>query len=340
MMLRKLLLGLILLCGLLIMVGAWVRLSDAGLGCPDWPGCYGHLTFPRAEHEISRAEAHFGQPVDPERAFKEMLHRYIAGVLGLGILALTLLGWRQWPDQRAALCAPLVLVIVQALFGMWTVTEKLMPAVVTLHLLGGMGLLALLVWLALRLAALPPSPRPAMLRGGRLLLVALVLQIALGGWVSSNYAGPACTDFPLCAGQLLPPDGLAAALRPDRPLGLNADGSPISLAQLMGIQILHRAGALLVLLLSFWQCRQWWAGGQRRHALLLAGLLLAQLALGVANAVLGLPLTLAVLHNGMAALLLAYVTWLVLAAAPLPQATRHRRLPARHDSGKPLTEQA
>ncbi|MBE9610496.1 COX15/CtaA family protein [Chitinilyticum piscinae] len=311
---KRLLLSLIALCWLLIMLGAFVRLSDAGLGCPDWPTCYGHLYLPDEHHEIAAASQQFGQAVDPSRAFKEMLHRYVAGSLGLLLLVVVFGGWRTgWP--RLPLLLPCIIVLGQALLGMWTVTEKLMPAVVTAHLLGGMLLLASLVWLGARSNTLPSSPSGSVSAGW--LVAAVLLQIMLGGWVSSNYAGPACADFPLCQGELLHGNGLLQALDPARPLGLNSDGSIIRLEQLAAIHTLHRAGALLVLLCGLWQGLRLWQSRRQELALLLVALLAGQVLLGILNALWAQPLLLAVLHNGLAALLLALSVWLAARPAPI-----------------------
>src|SRR5262249_13794999 len=197
---------------IVIMVGAYVRLQDAGLGCPDWPGCYGQIVgVPDELHERERAEQAFpGKMVDAGRARKEMFHRYLAGTLGLLILAIAMVAWRarvafgRPPRLAFALVA---LVAVQATLGMWTVTMLLKPAIVTLHLLGGMAILSLLLWRALRGFDPPAPPAPV---GARLRpwaaagLAVLACQIALGGWVSANYAALACPDFPACHGQWLP----------------------------------------------------------------------------------------------------------------------------------------
>ncbi|GHD68108.1 COX15/CtaA family protein [Jeongeupia chitinilytica] len=306
----------------LVMLGAWVRLHDAGLGCPDWPGCYGRLTPPEAAHEIAHAERHFGGDVDPDKGWKEMIHRYAVGGYGLLLLLTCVQLWRQ--RRRYALpvwlvLAPLAILVFQALLGMWTVTLKLMPVVVTTHLLGGMSLIALLAALAARttLPALPTRRGLTALAGLTLLLC--IGQIALGGWVSTNYAALACDGFPACRGGFSPPPGLLEALRPDRALGLTADGTALSIDHLAAIHWLHRLGALLLSLavgLTVWRA---WPVAPKHAALLMATLLL-QAALGIANVELGLPLPLAVAHNGGAALLLSVLTTLVVRCR---QETRH-----------------
>ncbi|BCL76693.1 heme A synthase [Jeongeupia sp. HS-3] len=297
----------------LVMLGAWVRLSDAGLGCPDWPGCYGRITPPEAAHDIAHAERAFGGEVDPSKGWKEMIHRYAVGGYGVLMLLACAALWRQrHRDAIPALLilAPLVVLVFQALLGMWTVTLKLMPIVVTAHLLGGMSLIALLSALAVR-----SRPAAGLSHAGLAPLAATALllcfaQIALGGWVSSNYAALACNGFPACQGGLAPPAGLAEALRPDRALGLSADGVPLTITHLAAIHWLHRLGALLLLVvvgLTAWRARRI----APRHAALLALSLVIQIGLGIANVLLSLPLPLAVLHNGGAALLLMVITTLL-----------------------------
>ncbi|MBM3117796.1 COX15/CtaA family protein [Jeongeupia naejangsanensis] len=297
----------------LIMLGAWVRLHDAGLGCPDWPGCYGRITPPEAAHEIAHAERHFGGDVNPGKGWKEMIHRYAVGGYGLLLLLTCALLWRQRRQHALPawlVLAPLAVLVFQALLGMWTVTLKLMPAVVTAHLLGGMSLLALLAALAARDTLAPLQPQRGLTLLATTALLLCIAQIALGGWVSSNYAALACNGFPACQGGFAPPPGLAEALRPDRALGLGADGQPLSIDHLAAIHWLHRLGALLLslaIVLTLW--RSWRIAP--RHAALLLSALLLQVLLGVANVEFGLPLPLAVAHNGGAALLLIVLTTLV-----------------------------
>jgi cytochrome c oxidase assembly protein subunit 15 len=281
---RPLLVAATLLAFCVVGLGAYVRLADAGLGCPDWPGCYGHLV---GVPDAAAAAAAFPErPLETAKAWKEMLHRYAAGMLGLLILGLAISAWRNAgagprPWRETGLVA---LVIFQALLGMWTVTLLLKPVVVTAHLLGGMATWTLLV-LCLARECAPKvgaggTVRPDARGLGILGLVAVIGQVALGGWVSSNYAALACPDFPTCRGGWLPIDGPTA------------------------IHMAHRLGALLVLCI---------VGAhtalllKRRQAigLLLAVLLVLQVGLGIANVLLSLPLPLAVAHNLGAALLLA-----------------------------------
>lgn len=274
-------------------LGAYVRLSDAGLGCPDWPGCYGQLVgVPDAAH-------------DAARAWKEMIHRYLAGTLGLAIGALTVLAWRQRVRPLATTLLAGV-VVCQALLGMWTVTLLLKPVIVTAHLLGGMTTLALLVWLTLDAGAgVPPLPagvRPLALAA----LLVVLLQIALGGWVSSNYAALACPDFPACRSGDWPAMDFGHAFSFRRELGQTADGAGLPFAALTAIHWSHRLWASVVLLaVGLLAGRLTRHPAWRRAAVGLATLLVLQVGLGIANVLLSLPLPLAVAHNLGAALLLA-----------------------------------
>lgn len=304
------LIGVILaLC--VVVLGAYVRLTDAGLGCPDWPGCYGTLTVPQSEAAIAKAQSAFPQSaVVVGKAWREMAHRYLAGTLGLIVLAIFVLGWQA---KREIKCSPwtpsflLILITFQAMLGMWTVTMLLKPAVVSAHLLGGMSTLAILTWLTHRhwghySANIVKSSR---LRFAiRFALLILFMQIFLGGWTSTNYAALACTDFPTCHGVWLPEMDFKDAFHMVRELGQSTSGGTLSLASITAIQWTHRIGALVTLiymgalilnLLKYWQLKRWGI------ALLIA--LLAQIMLGIANLILHLPLVLAVAHNLTAGLL-------------------------------------
>ena len=313
-MYRALLLCAVGLALLVIVVGAYVRLEDAGLGCPDWRGWFGQLLgVPDDPQEVARAHQDFpGKTVDARRARKEMFHRYLAGTLGLLILAIAAAAWRMRFSigRSPALAFFLVAVVAaQATLGMWTVTMLLKPAIVTLHLLGGMMTLALLLWLALREVEplAPPDSTAARLRpwsAGALAI--LVCQIALGGWVSANYAALACPDFPACHGQWLPTMDFGSAYHVLRELGRTASGTQLTQEALNAIQWSHRAGAFFTIV---------FVGGVglaalrtpalRTTALLLIALLVVQAAIGIANVLLRLPLVLATAHNAGAALLLA-----------------------------------
>ena len=311
---RPLVLCSVALTFLVIVVGAYVRLEDAGLGCPDWPGCYGQLIgVPDEAHELAKAEQAFpGKRVDAGRAWKEMFHRYLAGTLGLLVLAIAAIAWRMRGETgRTPWLATLLVAVVafQATLGMWTVTMLLKPAIVTLHLLGGMATLAVLMWLALR--EINPQPAPAAIaRAFRPWaaagLAVLAVQIALGGWVSANYAALACTDFPSCHGQWLPGMDFANAFHAVRELGVTAAGAPLSQEALNAIQWSHRAGALVTLafLGALALCALRTPSLRAAGAVLLV-LLVAQAGLGIANVLLRVPLALAAAHNAGAALLLA-----------------------------------
>ncbi|HJV93837.1 MAG TPA: COX15/CtaA family protein [Azonexus sp.] len=314
---RRLLLVATLLAFAVIALGAYVRLSDAGLGCPDWPGCYGHwLGVPDAAHEqLVAHQAYPGKPVDSAKAWKEMVHRYFAGTLGLLILALCLLAWRSELRRRQSPALPtllLVIVGIQAALGMWTVTLLLKPVIVTLHLLGAMATLSLLLGLAL--GNRPAAPAEALGSGRRWLaaiaLFAVFVQIALGGWVSSNYAALACPDFPQCQGQWRPAMEFGQAFSLHRELGQTAAGELLPFEALTAIHWTHRLGALVVAVLVGSLAVALRRTGERRWRNwggVLLGLLLAQIALGVANVLLALPLGLALAHNLGAAALLTVV---------------------------------
>jgi len=319
-----------LLALVVVSLGAWVRLSDAGLGCPDWPGCYGQLIgVPEHAHEVSAAEAAFGQRVEAGKAWKEMIHRYAAGTLGLCIAGLAVLGWRQRARRKPTLeLALLAVVLVQATLGMLTVTQLLKPVIVTCHLLGGMTTLALLAALVLREGRIF-RPCPGIGTGlqahAAMALIAVVVQIALGGWVSSNYAAAICPDFPTCQGSFNPALDFHHAFTLDRELGITASGALLPAAALTAIHWTHRLFAGVVLLVAGSLGLRLLARRHKRGAgvALLAALGL-QIGLGIANVLLQLPLPLAVTHNTGAALLLC-ITLAV--ALPLLQKTkaRHRQ---------------
>ncbi len=296
-----------------IVLGAFVRLSDAGLGCPDWPGCYGQITWPAAEHEVSAANASFPErPVETEKAWKEMVHRYLAGILGLLVFALTVIAIRNRhdPNQPLGLTGLLAaLVIFQALLGMWTVTLLLKPAIVMAHLLGGMATFGLLWWLALRARTVRPRPLPQSTYRIKpwiaLGLSLVVAQIALGGWTSSNYAALACPDFPTCMGEWWPETDFGEAFVLWREVGVDYEGGILDHPARVAIHLSHRIGAVLVLaylgLLGLMMLR--------RPAMDLIGqallaVLIVQITLGILNVVLHLPLLTAVAHTGGAAVLL------------------------------------
>lgn len=294
-----------------VVVGAFVRLTDAGLGCPDWPGCYGKLTPTHAAAEIAQAvQAQGGAhgPVSHQKAWHEMFHRYLAGTLGLLILSITVMAWTtrmrraQSPWLASAL---LVLVMLQAALGMWTVTLLLKPVIVTLHLLGGMATLALLTWLVLRQWSWRDA-RAAWLKPWAVLgLVLLVAQIALGGWVSTNYAALACIDLPTCHGEWVPKMDFKHGFQLLRELGQTAAGDKLSYDALTAIHWTHRVGAVIVTIYLAWLAAMALrVAALRGIVLMLAGLLVLQVTLGVSNILTGLKLAVAVGHNAGAALLL------------------------------------
>ncbi|HVB49912.1 MAG TPA: COX15/CtaA family protein [Burkholderiales bacterium] len=300
---------------IVVVVGAYVRLSDAGLGCPDWPGCYGKLTPGAAAPKIAQAVAEQGGTfgaVSLHKAWKEMGHRYLAGTLGLLILAIALVAWRRRHAIGRSPWLPTALVLVvmlQAALGMWTVTLLLKPAIVTGHLIGGMTTLAMLTWLALAQWRYYEAPAARSLRGPAAIgLAVLAVQIVLGGWVSTNYAALACPDLPLCHGQLVPPMDFHDAFHVIRNLGMSADGQLLPLQALVAIHWTHRMFALVAATVLGWVAwRALRVPQLRALGALVAAALVLQLSLGVANVLLSLPLPLAAAHNAGAALLLVSV---------------------------------
>lgn len=271
-----------------VVVGAYVRLSDAGLGCPDWPLCYGKPI-----------------PDEPDaRQWKEMGHRWLAGTLGLLLFALLLGAWRQ--RQSPGLATAIAgLVVFQAALGMWTVTLLLKPAIVTAHLAGGMTLLALLVWYFLsRLSHATAPEARALRRPAAIALAVLAAQILLGGWVSANYAALACPDLPLCLGQVVPPMDFANAFHVVRELGRTDAGELLPQAALTAIHWSHRMFALVVVGVVGWATMRAFKV-YPALGIFIGALLLLQFSLGVANVAFNLPLALAAAHNAGAAALLA-----------------------------------
>lgn len=301
-----------------IMLGAFTRLADAGLGCPDWPGCYGHLFWPKTAEEVSAAEALFPDaPVEHDKTWPEMVHRYLATMLGLLAIALVIGAWRhRAADQPLKL--PLLLlavVILQGLFGMWTVTLKLWPQVVTAHLLGGFTTAALFCLLTLRLrnanwradqasAAILGKFKPLV----ALCLLVVALQITLGGWTTANYAAVACPDFPACQNQWLPAMDFASGFNVLQGIGPNYLGGTMDNAARVAIHFSHRVGAIITaivlcgVLVSLLRRSRF--APVRRLAGFVLVVLAVQIALGIGNIVLHFPITIAVAHNAVGALLL------------------------------------
>lgn len=306
----------------LVMFGAFTRLTDSGLGCPDWPGCYGHANPIEAHASISAAEAAMPTgPVTVMKAWIEMIHRYAAMAVGVLIVAMCIIAWREWlrshrRETRFSPALPTALlgfVCLQGAFGAWTVTFKLLPAIVTGHLLLGMTLLALLTWQAARQSEhAPVASRALSLRmPAAIALGLLAIQIALGGWVSTNYATLACSDFPLCQGAVLPKMDFVDGFTLWRQLGMTAGGDYLPFPALTAIHWVHRSFALVVVLLVGWVAfAAFRIAGLRNTGRWLLVMLGVQLATGISTIFLHLPLLLAVAHNGGAALLLLLLVML------------------------------
>ncbi len=359
-----------------ILFGSFVRLSDAGLSCPDWPTCYGRVTWPQTQLEAAQHAASDIRPLESHKAWREQVHRFLAGLLGVEVLVLALLAARRrkwgvaqvvtasalvalaiplymrgehvaasvlaigseailllaalrWSNIDLARAATLTLAVVifQALLGMWTVTWLLKPIVVMGHLLGGMLMFGLLVWMAWRATQLPITLAEASrlrwwLRAGLLLLV---VQVALGGWVSANYAALACgggnaslDNFPRCVSQWWPPQNYTEGFTLWRGIGVDYEGGVLDGASRIAIQMAHRMMAVVVALyLLVLSLRLWRLPSMRGWAAALGVLVLVQVTLGVLNVKLALPLAVAVLHNGGAvALLFVLVSLLARLRAP------------------------
>lgn len=315
-----------LLTLVVVVLGAWVRLSAAGLGCPDWPGCYGHLTVEQAAQNVDAInEAFPHRPFEYHKAIKEMLHRYVASGLGLLILVLAALAIanRTDPNQPVGLPIALVgLVIFQGLLGMWTVTLLLKPLIVVLHLLGGLSTLAVLGWLAIDPEKRArPKDETGLRRLALAGLAVLVLQIALGGWTSSNYAALACPDFPTCQNVAWPHMDVKDAFVLWRGLGIDYEGGVLDHPARVAIHFAHRLGAIATALilgfLSLWAWRKGRNTSVRVAGALIGVVLIAQLVLGPLMVIRALPLLLATAHNGVAALLLLSVVRLNRLLSPL-----------------------
>jgi len=309
---RRLALGGVLLALLVVVLGAWVRLSAAGLGCPDWPGCYGHLSAGSAAENVTAVNEAFPQrPFEYHKAIKEMVHRYFAS--GLGLLIVVLAGIaianRRDPQQPVALPIALVaLVILQGLLGMWTVTLLLKPLIVVLHLIGGLSTLSLLAWLAMQPAERAPPDSSGLRKLATAGLLVLAFQIMLGGWTSSNYAALACPDFPTCQNSYWPHMDVEDAFVLWRGLGIDYEGGVLDHPARVAIHFVHRLGAIAAALilgvLSLLAWRRGTTPAVRTAGVVLGLVLIAQLILGPVMVMRALPLSLATAHNGVAALLL------------------------------------
>lgn len=301
---------------LVVMLGAYTRLTDAGLGCPDWPGCYGQMVLPGAKEQLRAVQTQFPEiPIEAQKAWTEMIHRYAAGTLAL---LLFFIGFSVLAQRIKGQSVPwhlpfalLLLVIFQAALGMWTVTLKLLPVVVMGHLLGGMLIVACLCRFRLQISQTVGEEMPWWRLWLRIAVILVFLQIALGGWVSSNYAGISCIGFPLCNGTLVPELHFAQGFNLFSPVGANYQGGVLDHEVRVTIQWIHRLGAVLtasyVLALSCLILLKTRFRPFRLCALLMLFLVLVQFILGIINVLYLLPVFVAVAHNGIAALLLATV---------------------------------
>jgi cytochrome c oxidase assembly protein subunit 15 len=303
---------------LVIVLGAYVRLSHAGLGCPDWPGCYGTLIAPSTAIDISAAnDAYPHRPFEADKAWKEMIHRYFASTLGLLILGMAAIALKRRKDPQQQLSLPIILVLVvcfQGALGMWTVTLLLKPAIVTLHLLGGMLTLGLLFWATLSHKHQAENSIPVsriIKRWAWLALIVVYCQIALGGWTSTNYVALHCYDLPTCQGQWWPATNFSEGFTIWKELGVDYEGGTLSLEAGTAVHLTHRIGALVTFLVvgsfALYLLRYARLNSNRmaRHfSVFLLFALGTQLSLGLLNILLVLPTAIAVAHNGGAAILL------------------------------------
>jgi heme a synthase len=315
----------------LVLFGAFTRLTDSGLGCPDWPGCYGNASPVGARAQIDAAQSALPSgPVTLGKAWVEMVHRYLAAAVGVLILVSTASSWFS-ARRRVGAISPwwptltLVWVCIQGAFGALTVTMKLYPAIVTLHLLGGMVLLALLA-AQTQAEGEPTLSLPPGIKRATIGVAALTtLQIALGGWVSTNYAVMACTDFPLCQGQWWPPMSFAEGFQVRRELGVSAQGGFLPFEALTAIHYVHRLMAYVLLLALCAHAWGLWSGADaelKRWGAAVAGLALWQLASGLSNVLLNWPLLGAVAHTGGAAALVTLLALMLARARPSHRAAQ------------------
>ena len=331
----KLALIAVLLAYTVVLLGAYTRLVDAGLGCPDWPGCYGFLSVPDSSHELEMASQAFPHsPVEADKAWSEMIHRYFAGSLGLLVAALTVLAFinnrsannksinNRSANYRSAVSrsaknqtkntqplflsyALLAIVIFQSALGMWTVTMGLLPIIVMGHLLGGFITLTLLLVLLLKIRHGNPIAWASPIRSLTLIAIIIVfLQIMLGGWTSANYAAIICADFPTCQGSLIPPLDFSGAFTFTTEGVNNYLGGHLGNDARVTIHWLHRLGALITTLFLCFLIIKLIITGWTKFALWIAAVLIVQIALGISNVIFSLPLVTAVAHNAVAALLL------------------------------------
>jgi cytochrome c oxidase assembly protein subunit 15 len=302
--------AIVALC--VVMLGAWVRLTDAGLGCPDWPGCYGRLVVPHPATSAEELGLEYTRPLEAGKAWREMIHRYLASTLGLICVGLAVIAWRNRRDSEQPWRTPLALValvIFQGLLGMWTVTLLLKPIVVVAHLLGGFATLALLFSLGRWRSARLPAPSARLRVLGVAAAAALVLQISLGGWTSANYAALACPDFPTCQTQWWPAIAdFEQGFVLWRGLGIDYEGGVLDHPARVAVHFTHRLGAVLAaVLIALLGVRLARESATRADGAAVLAALVLQLCLGVSIVWFGVPLSVAVLHNGIAALLLLAV---------------------------------
>lgn len=339
----------LLLALVVVLLGGWTRLNYAGLGCPDWPGCYGTLVLPSDPEKLMQAQAAFpNQPIDTYKGWLEMTHRYAAGTLGLLILGITLLSYKIRKTELSLGYLPallLVLVVIQALFGMWTVTLKLLPPIVTLHLLGGLLTLTLLFMLQARLrgsrvdaliTVSQPTARSRLLsppvnnlsnalsgiRSKILIgIILLFFQLALGGWTSANYAGWACPDWIVCQQGMNTPLDFSRGFELSTDLEANYEGGLLPLEARAAIQMTHRAMALLLISYLLWLAwsLQKFSRAFKRPMQLVLLLAATQAGLGVANVIWAVPLPLATAHHAGAVCLLLAMLWLYQRSTRLSQ---------------------
>ncbi|MFK5893302.1 MAG: COX15/CtaA family protein [Pseudomonadota bacterium] len=301
-----------------IVLGAYVRLSDAGLGCPDWPGCFGQLTAPDEIHEITQAVNAFPHiEVHSGKAWKEMIHRYFASTLGLLILIMAFLAWRNRHNINQQFKLPLILValvIFQGMLGMWTVTQLVRPTIVTLHLLMGLLTLSLLFWVTLKhsqpwINSIKHTDFKRYIHPlAKFSLLVLCFQIFLGGWTSTNYVALYCPDFPTCQGVWLPETNFKEAFVFFKDPTINYEGGSLSQQAGVTVHFLHRVGAVITTLtlgaLALFLFFKSTNIILRKLAILLLAMLSTQVSLGIANVLLVLPIPIAVAHNAIAAVLL------------------------------------
>jgi heme a synthase len=306
----------VLLALFVVMLGAYTRLTDAGLGCPDWPGCYGHMVLPSAESGLQEAQTKYPQiPIESRKAWTEMAHRYVAGTLGLLIFYIGFSVLRKrYQGKNLPWHLPvalLILVVFQAALGMWTVTLKLLPVVVMGHLLGGILIVACLSRFRLQMSSLQGQDLPQWRIWLRLAVIIVFFQIALGGWVSSNYAGISCIGFPTCNGEWLPTLHFAKGFNLFSSVGTNYQGGVLDNEVRVSIQFIHRIGAILTASYLIIIGTLILLKSRSRYLKIIAALMmllvLLQFILGIMNVIYLLPLDVAVAHNGIAAILLACV---------------------------------